>query len=280
MKLFSALAATTLFVGSLANASTEFASEADQKNYYTIDSIEIVPVETDAKILEKLNVIYSSFRPLPQAPTTVPTDPVPQVPQIPQMPPAPQAPQAPGTGRPVTLPQIGLPGSGGGITDPMTIQQWITVGERVWQLVANNRPTASVSTHRVSVLPASQEDWAQIEGWQGPAARTFEVVARNILGSTVVRNKYTIAWNYGGKYNGKGAYIGNLTMIPTDISVSFGYTLNSRVVVGDAVNIASTNDPVPALNFQVEYSVTNVFKHIQSAESFFVTGKGGFKKIN
>lgn len=278
MKLLSALAATTLVVGSFANAS-QFASEADQLNYYTIESIEIVPVETDAKMLEELNILYNTtLRPLPQAPTTVapqtPTVPTPTIPQAPM----PQAPQTPG-GRPVTLPQIGLPG-GGGITDPMGIQQWITVGERVWQLVSNNRPTASVSTHRVSVLPASVEDWAQIESWQGPAARTFEVVARNLLGSTVVRNKYTVAWNYGGKFNGKGAYIGNLTMIPTDISVSFGYTLNSRVVVGDAVNIASTNDPVPALNFQVEYSVTNIIKHIQMAESFFVTGKGGFKKIN
>lgn len=272
MKFLSALAATTLVVGSLANASTQFASEADRHNYYTIESIEIVPVETDPKILEELNVLYSTLRPLPQAPTTV----APQPPTVPQVP-TPQAPQAPG--RPITLPQIGVPG-GGGITDPMGIQQWITVGERVWQLVANNRPTASVTTHRVSVLPAAIEDWSQVEGWQGPAARTFEVVARNLLGATVVRNKYTVAWNYGGKFNGKGAYIGNLTMIPTDISVSFGYTLNSRVVVGDAVNIASAADPVPALNFQVEYTVTNIIKHIQSAESFFVTGQGGFKKIN
>lgn len=272
MKFLGALIAVSVSFGSFAHASAEFASEADRANYFAIESIEVRQDEMDADTAKAIEVFYNDLttttRPMPQMPAPV------QQPQVPQLPRNPNA--------PVTLPPVGLPpvGGTGGITDPLGIQQWITVGERVWQLIANNRPTANITTNRVSVLPTAQQDWAQIENWQGPAAYTVTVEAKNGFGSVVVRNKYTIAWNYGGQYNNTGAYIGNLTMIPTDISVSFGYTMNSRVVVGDAVNVATAKSPVPALSFQVESSITNIMKHIQQTESFFITGKGDFKKIN
>ncbi len=283
MKFLNALAATILAVGSVANADTEFGfvSEADRYNYYTIDSIEIVPVETDERTLEKLKSLFSQ-RHLPNFMQTVPTPQVPPVVQLPQIPqqPAPQN----STQRPApnqnNQQNIPRPNNSTSLTDPAVVNQWITVGERIWQLIANNRPTANISTNRVAVLPVDQSQWARLEGWKGPASYTFTVVARNLLGATVVRHKYTIAWNYGGSYLGSGAYISNLTMIPTEVSVAIGFTLDSRVVVGDAVNISTADDPVPALPFQVEYTVRNVFKHTQMTESYFVTGKGEFRKIN
>ena len=79
MKVLSALTALLfLSVGSLAQASTEFASEADRVNYFTIESIETRPADLDPQLIEKLNMMQSTIRPLPTNPTinpTLPTNP-------------------------------------------------------------------------------------------------------------------------------------------------------------------------------------------------------------
>ena len=287
MKFLCTLAFLTLTGGALAApASMDFASEADRQNYFTVDSIEVRPVQTTLSDLQTFNAFVENSNttifpfPTQQQPgSTVPG----QTPgQLPGQPPTSTRPpiNLPSTGN---NPPIGFPyptSPGGGIGDPLGIQQWITIGERIWQLVANSKPSATVTTQRISVLPNEQRDWAQIESWKGPATRTYEIAAKNGWGSKVVMHRYTIAWNYGGRYNGKGAYIGNLTMIPTAVSVSFGYSLNARVVVGDAVNMASAQEPVPALPIQVESTITNILKHSQGTEAFYVSGNGEFKHIN
>lgn len=158
-------------------------------------------------------------------------------------------------------------------------KSWITLGQKIWQIILDNKPVAKVSTQRVSVLPMTQQDWAQMESWQGPALKTFTVSAKNLYGMTVMSHTYTIAFNYGGSYKGKGQFIANATVIPAQIDVSWGFSLNSEVEVGDVVNTGTTEAPVPGLDLQLKWTMDSVLKHLEGREDYYIKGDGSILQI-
>lgn len=166
-----------------------------------------------------------------------------------------------------------------GLPDWADINTWITLGQKVWQVIVDNKPVANVSTQRVSVLPMAQQDWAQMESWQGPAVKSFTIEAKNLYGATVMSHRYTVAFNYGGKYNGTGNFLANATIIPTEVSVSWGFTLNSQVEVGTVLNVATKANPTAAVDMQVAWKMDSVLKHFEGRETFFVRGDGSLMYV-
>jgi hypothetical protein len=164
--------------------------------------------------------------------------------------------------------------------DPASAESWVVLGLKVWQVIANNKPVVSVTSQRVSVLPMSQPDWTQMSYWKAPVAHTYKIAAKNLFGMTVMSNVYTIAYNYGGTHNGKGAFLANATVIPTRVTVSSGFTLNSDVEVGQAVNMGGADSPVAGLEIQLRWKMASMIKHVEGANSFFISGDGKFTGVN
>ncbi len=186
------------------------------------------------------------------------------------------------------IPFNSTPGLGSGISDtlgpvlldPSGISGWIAFGEKVWDVVVANRPVLSVQTARVSVLPNEKGAWAQMSGWRGPAVTSYRIQAINGFGAVVVDQKYTVSYNYGGQLNGKGRYLANVTIIPTMIDVSWGYTLNSRVEVGEILNTGTVESPVPAVDLELNYETKTILNDSQRAQSFFVKGDGSLRQVS
>jgi len=165
-------------------------------------------------------------------------------------------------------------------TDPSSISAWVTLGKKVWEIVVANKPVVNVQTQKVSVLPQAQTDWRLMSNWNArPYAKTYVIEAVNGFGMKVIKHAYTVAFNYGGKYNGKGAFIANATMIPSQVEVAWAYTLNSKVVVGEAVNTGAVDSPVPGINLELQYSIDTVIKHGSGSDNFFVTGNGAVQHL-
>ena len=156
---------------------------------------------------------------------------------------------------------------------------WITLGQKAWQVVVANRPVLNVTSARVSVLPVDKTQWARMSGWQAPVARSFTLTATNLMGLEVVSQTYTISYNYGGQLNGKGAYLANATIIPSSITVAWGYTLDSSVEVGQIVNLGNTENPVPGIQLQLKRSIKTILKQDDDVDAFFIKGTGGLQQI-
>jgi hypothetical protein len=223
----------------------KFKNQAQRDKYFKITSVEI----RDVTALQPISVDGL-------------VDPQPAAPQIP-------TPQVPA--QPAPMPQ---PSVGSSIPSPATILSWITLGEKIFDLIKANEPVANVSTKTVSVLPIAQQNWSQMEYWQGPARRSFEMDFKNGYGMVVARHAYTISFNYGGKLNGAGHYIANATVVPTDVEVGWGFTLNSSVEISDAVNVNSSADPIPSLTIQVHWAVSSFASRSQSTAMFDIRGDG------
>jgi hypothetical protein len=166
------------------------------------------------------------------------------------------------------------------LMNPSGISGWIAFGQKIWDVVVANQPVVNVKTTRVTVLPNDKNAWAQMSGWRGPAASSYNIQAVNGFGMTVVNQKYTISYNYGGQLNNQGRYLANVTIIPTAIDVSWGYTLNSNVEVGQILNTGSVQAPVPAVDLQLKWEVKTILKDSQGVDSFSVKGDGSLTHVS
>lgn len=174
-----------------------------------------------------------------------------------------------------------VPSGAGSSSDPLDIGNWITIGKKVWEIISANKPVANVTTNRITILPKDQPHWQDMERWKGPMAKSFEVVAKNGFGQTVIRQVYTIIFNYGGQYNGKGSFIANATIVPSVTEVSWGgFRLDADVQLGDVVNTGLASDPVPAIDLQVHWKMGSVVKHIEGREIYVVNGLGLIENFN
>ena len=184
-----------------------------------------------------------------------------------------------------TNPTIAL---GGGLLDALgpvladssSAGAWIAFGKKAWEVVVANQPVVNVQTTRVTVLPTDKAQWAQMAGWRGPRGAVYGFQAVNAFGMTTVDQKYTVSYNYGGNLNGKGNYLANVTIIPTNISVAWAYTLNSNVEVGQILNAGSVQSPVPAVDLQLKWGIKTILKEEQHIDSFYVKGDGALSHIS
>jgi len=251
------LTATSAFAASnrkINDQALEFHSSEEMNKYLTIGSAEIREVPTKKSILRMVSDLTTFTTPSATVPPGTIPSPLPTVPP----------------------PNIHIPGAAGSVgdLDPSQIMPWITLGEKIWALIAANKPVVSVQTKRAFILPVAEQDWTQMENWKGPAVHSYRLEYKNLFGSTVITHTYTVAYNYGGTYNNAGQFLANVTVIPSTVNVAWGYTLNTSVELGDAVNTASKVSPVPGIEIQIITKVDTVVKHAENRDAFFVKGSG------
>lgn len=189
-----------------------------------------------------------------------------------------------GTANDPVIPPDSAGGLGTAMADVFTdlgdVKKWVTLGQKLWDVIRNNQPVVNVKTQTVSVLPLSKPNWTEMETWKGPQAKSYTVAAKNLYGMTVISHTYTVAFHHGGSLGGRGQFLANATIIPTNINVAWGFTLNSKVNVGQPLNTGTAIDPIPGLDLGLEWSMSSVLKKSQGTDQFYVRGDGTSTHVN
>ncbi len=159
------------------------------------------------------------------------------------------------------------------------VKAWVTLGLKLWEVVKNNQPVMNVTTQTVSVLPESRPDWRAMESWKGPQAKSYTIAAKNLYGLTVISHTYTVAFHYGGSSAGRGQFLANATIIPTNVDVSWGFTLDSNVKVGEPLNTGSSTNPVPGIDLGLEWTMSSMLKKTKGTDQFYVRGDGSVSHV-
>lgn len=154
------------------------------------------------------------------------------------------------------------------------VKAWVTLGLKLWDVIKDNQPVMNVSTQTVSVLPEARPDWRSMEAWKGPQAKSYTIMAKNLYGVTVISHTYTVAFHYGGSAAGHGQFLANATIIPTAVDVSWGFTLNSNVKVGEPLNTGSSANPIPGVDLALEWTMSSMLKKTKGTDQFYVRGDG------
>jgi hypothetical protein len=150
----------------------------------------------------------------------------------------------------------------------------IAIGQQVWKIVEANKPVVTTNTPVVHALPRGLNCWAELDQWQAPKTESYQVVYKNGFGMEVVKFRFRLQYTYGGGKHGVGKYLANVTVMPAELNVIWGYTFNADVQVGQTVNLGTHEDPVAGIQMDVKWQVKTVLKESDNSFHFFVQGDG------
>jgi hypothetical protein len=157
----------------------------------------------------------------------------------------------------------------------------VALGEDIYRLVIKGKPTNVTSYAPISVVPRVNGEIVDIldtERWTAPVKRTYQVVYKNLYSVEVVVFRYSVLYSYNGSYNGKGAYLAAVQIIPESVKTLFGFDFTATMKLGGIVNQGTKADPVAAATLLMEYTISSVMNAYNKVDTFFVTGRGGFKR--
>lgn len=150
----------------------------------------------------------------------------------------------------------------------------ISIGQNIWKIVEAGKPSAHIVSNSVSALPKENPNWSLMTDWQGPLIKSYHMEAINKMGVKVVSMDYKIMAYYGGKFQGKGQYLANLTMITDNVSVAWGYDLQATAELMDLVNTTDEENPVPGCTLQMKWRTDTMLQHREGTHAIFVKGDG------
>jgi hypothetical protein len=182
-------------------------------------------------------------------------------------------------------PADGVPTDGATILEglneaDMILDKVINMGKKIWAIIEANKPVVNVQTDSANALPEGSKSWLNLQGWQAPVARVYRVNYTNVYGMNVVDFSYRVQFTAGGSVGGKGRYLAQVSVMPANLDVAWGYQFNMTASVPTVTNAGTTADPVGAANVVVTWKIDTVMKHSEESQSYYVQGDGKFLDLS
>lgn len=158
----------------------------------------------------------------------------------------------------------------------------VALGESVYTLVSKGKPTFTGSFAPISVLPkvnGQPVDILDTEAWSAPVKRTYAVNMKNYYNVNVVSFRYSVFYAHSGSYDGKGAYITAAQIQPDYVNVLWGFDFTATMKLTGIVNQGTRENPIAGAKLVMEYTTSNILNSRTQVDSFFINGRGGFKKL-
>jgi hypothetical protein len=171
-------------------------------------------------------------------------------------------------------------GGGGGSVLPV-LDQIINIGQKIWKIIADNKPVVDVKTQYATALPKGSTGWQDIGGWHQPVGTIYELTAKNAYGMKMINVRYQVLRTYGGSYQGKGKYLTAVTVEPLLVEVGWAYHFSMDASVPDSsiVNVGTSADPVAGMMATLTWHISTVVKDSQGQGLYFLQGDGAYKEI-
>ncbi len=159
------------------------------------------------------------------------------------------------------------------------VDKIINIGKKIWAIVDAGRPVVNLKVDVAHALPAGVRCWSDLEGWNAPTTKLYEVSYENGFGSTVVDYAFRVSFISGGSYKGQGEYITMATIQPTRVQVAWGFRFDATATIPMVFNQGTKSKPLAGMEMLMHWKVESPLTHIQEAEAFFVNGKGLLQHI-
>lgn len=166
----------------------------------------------------------------------------------------------------------------------MVVDKLIAIGQKIMptidkgRAVVNNNPMASVSV--LPRLDTKDPVVHEMGNWSLPVTKHYKIVYTNGLGAEVISFVYSVSFQYGGQYEGKGKYLTGIRASARNITISWGFDLDATSQLIQISNIGTPQNVVAGATVEIQYTVKNWTRNITTAESFFVTGDGKLYKLD
>ncbi len=161
----------------------------------------------------------------------------------------------------------------------------LAIGKKVWPIIEDNKPVINVDNKlSISVVPKIADTPNSdipflLTNWSVPKKKSFRVSYLNGFGSEVIGFTYSILYQYGGKYDGRGQYLTAINVIVDKVNVSWGFNFSAKTSLMSIVNHGSKKDPVAGASFKISYVAKSILKEIRAEDGFHIQGNGVLNKL-
>ncbi len=160
----------------------------------------------------------------------------------------------------------------------MATRELIALGKEVYEIIKAGRPVTNVASEPIEVLPKDDSGEVvaafDLTDWKKPIAKKYRVKTQNYLGMSPATFEFMIIFTYGGKLDGKGAYITGAQIKPTLVDVKWGYELNANFKVQTIMNQGKKDNPIAAAVLMIDYKISTVLQERSSSKMFHINGLG------
>lgn len=155
----------------------------------------------------------------------------------------------------------------------------VNTGKKIWSLVEAGKPVVSVASQVAHAMPQGVTCWQDLTGWMPPHSYSYRISYENKYGSKVVDFTYRLSYLYGGQVNGKGRYLAQVSIVPANLSVSWGFKFNAESTIPMVYNMGTKENPIAGMRVDIKWSVDSIVTHMEQVHSFGVDGNGQIKLL-
>ncbi|RYZ98110.1 MAG: hypothetical protein EOP11_21110, partial [Proteobacteria bacterium] len=123
----------------------------------------------------------------------------------------------------------------------------VLVGKQLIEIIKANQAVVNIKLDTLHAVPAGITDWQTLAGWQPPLTKVFKVTMKNGFGSEVVNVRVKVSATWGGNLDGRGHYLSNVTIVPTETRVIWGWNLDLWSEARQPLNAGTKEDPIASL---------------------------------
>lgn len=166
----------------------------------------------------------------------------------------------------------------------MVVDKLIAIGQKIIPTIEKGKAVVTnTSMAAVSVLPRLETIDPVVHdmgNWSIPVTKHYQISYKNGLGSEVVSFVYSVSYQYGGTYGGKGQYLTGIRASARNINIAWGFDLDASSQLVQISNIGTTEDVVAAATIEISYTVKNWTRTITAVKSFFIAGDNRLYKLD
>ncbi len=167
-------------------------------------------------------------------------------------------------------------------TNPNKINlgQIIALGGKIWDFIITNKPNAEFDVFKTSAVPTGITSWAQLQKWSKPVSKVYRVEFTNIYGGSAGGFDYRITYFYGGSFKGKGKFLGQISVVPTNIHLKTDRTLKMKVELASIINFGSEEDPVAGAQVIITWSSPTTTRYEMYSAEYLIYGTGELEDLS
>jgi hypothetical protein len=166
----------------------------------------------------------------------------------------------------------------------MIIDELIAIGQKIMPSIKEGRPVVTNNPMAsISVLPRSENKDPVVHDmgrWSIPVSKHYKISYTNGFNMEVVSFTYSITYQYGGSYNGKGKYLAGIRASAKNITISWGFDVEASSQLIQIANVGTQEDVIAGATIEMNYTVKNWSTNISNSRDFFISGDGKLYKLD
>jgi hypothetical protein len=159
--------------------------------------------------------------------------------------------------------------------------QIVALGESIYNLVQKGKPSIKVGEfdpiNVVPRLPGTNTYVHPMDVYgtvEEPMVKRYRATVKNMLNMNVVTYEFLLQFEYGGKYDEKGAYIQNAFIVPSKVDVAYGWDFAAQMKLIGISNSGTKDNPIATATLSIKHSFGSVLSAESNDFNVKITGKG------